>query len=161
MTTILVTHDQEEAMEVADQLAVFRHGRLEQVGSPTELYDRPSPEFVLTFLGPATRIQERLVRPHDLVLHRQPGAGRMVATVERITHLGFEVRVELAVEGSESAWAQLSRVAATSLGLSPGDQVWVEAHVPDRLKMTVTAPGSSEREDPAPQLAESTASLAS
>ena len=70
VTTVLVTHDQEEAMEVADRLAIISHGRLEQVGTPTDMYDHPANEFVLTFLGPATRLHGEWVRPHDLAIHR-------------------------------------------------------------------------------------------
>ena len=85
VTTVLVTHDQEEAMEVADRLAVINHGRLEQVGTPTEMYDQPANEFVLTFLGPATRLGGAWVRPHDLAVHRvgdvPPPAGAAEGTV--------------------------------------------------------------------------------
>ena len=63
VTTVLVTHDQEEAMEVADRLAIVNHGRLEQVGTPADMYDHPANEFVLTFLGPATRLDGDWVRP--------------------------------------------------------------------------------------------------
>ena len=69
VTTVLVTHDQEEAMEVADRLAIINHGRLEQVGAPADMYDHPANEFVLTFLGSATRLGGEWVRPHDLVVH--------------------------------------------------------------------------------------------
>ena len=129
VTTVLVTHDQEEAMEVADRLAVINHGRLEQVGSPTELYDHPVNEFVLTFLGPATRLGGEWVRPHDLAVHRTddvpalPGARQ--GTVTRVTHLGFEVRVDVELAGGESCWIQLSRGTAADLGLEPGQRVWV------------------------------------
>ena len=129
VTTVLVTHDQEEAMEVADRLAVINHGRLEQVGSPTELYDRPANEFVLTFLGPATRLGGRWVRPHDLAVHRAldvpvpPGARQ--GAVTRITHLGFEVKVDVELDDGASCWVQLSRGTATDLGLEPGQRVWV------------------------------------
>jgi sulfate transport system ATP-binding protein len=129
VTTVLVTHDQEEAMEVADRLAVINHGRLEQVGSPTDLYDEPANEFVLTFLGPATRLGGRWVRPHDLAVHRAldvpvpPGARQ--GTVTRVTHLGFEVKVDVELAGGESCWVQLSRGTAADLGLEPGQRVWV------------------------------------
>ena len=73
VTTVLVTHDQEEAMEVADRLAIINHGRLEQVGTPADMYDHPANEFVLTFLGPATRLDGEWVRPHDLVVHPRRG----------------------------------------------------------------------------------------
>ena len=75
VTTVLVTHDQEEAMEVADRLAIINDGRLEQVGPPGEIYDHPDNEFVLNFLGPATVLDGEPVRPHDLVLHLEPEPG--------------------------------------------------------------------------------------
>ncbi|MGN6472697.1 MAG: sulfate/molybdate ABC transporter ATP-binding protein, partial [Mycobacteriales bacterium] len=61
-TTIFVTHDQEEAMEIADQIIVINHGKVEQAGSPDELYDRPANDFVMGFLGPVTTLGGRLVR---------------------------------------------------------------------------------------------------
>jgi sulfate transport system ATP-binding protein len=127
VTTILVTHDQEEAMEIADRLAIINEGRLEQVGSPSEIYDNPDNEFVLGFLGPATRLDTMPVRPHDLVLHHRTDAvpGAHAATVERIRHLGFEVRVDLAIDAGGTVWVQLSRGHAAELALVPGDPVWV------------------------------------
>ena len=116
-------------MEVADRLAVINHGRLEQVGSPTELYDRPANEFVLTFLGPATRLAGRWVRPHDLAVHQAGDApappGALQGTVTRITHLGFEVKVDVELDDGASCWVQLSWGTATDLGLEPGQRVWV------------------------------------
>jgi sulfate transport system ATP-binding protein len=143
ITTVLVTHDQEEAMEIADRIALVNHGRIEQVGSPTELYDRPANEFVLTFLGPATRIAGRWVRPHDVVLHRTQEPGAVAASVRRVNVLGFEVRIELEVDGHE-AWAQLARPTATALGpLAAGDTVWVTLPPsgPDTAPGPVPAPG--------------------
>ncbi len=125
VTTVLVTHDQEEAMEVADHLAIINEGRLEQIGHPAEMYDHPANEFVMKFLGPATRLGGAWVRPHDLVLHRVPGDGDHAGTVERVTHLGFEVRVDVALAGGDPAWVQLSRGAANELDLTPGDPVWI------------------------------------
>jgi sulfate transport system ATP-binding protein len=125
VTTVLVTHDQEEAMEVADRLAIINEGRLEQVGSPAQIYDRPANEFVLKFLGPATHFNGSWVRPHDLVVHRSSGTGSHGARVERITHLGFEVRIDLKLDNGESTWVQLSRGAADELSLDLGDDVWV------------------------------------
>ena len=63
VTTVLVTHDQEEAMEVADRLAIINHGRLEQVGTPADMYDHPANEFVLTFLGPGHPARRRMGAP--------------------------------------------------------------------------------------------------
>ena len=126
VTTVLVTHDQEEAMEVADRLAIINEGRLEQVGAPADIYDHPANEFVLKFLGPATELDGAWVRPHDLVLHRSPEApGARAATVERVTHLGFEVRVDLRLADGREIWVQLNRGSALELDLSPGDGVWV------------------------------------
>jgi sulfate/thiosulfate transport system ATP-binding protein len=129
VTTVLVTHDQEEAMEVADRLAVINHGRLEQVGTPADLYDHPANEFVLTFLGPATRLGGEWVRPHDLVVHRvsegAPSPGALPGAVTRVTHLGFEVKVEVELAAGGDCWVQLSRGTAADLGLQAGQPVWV------------------------------------
>jgi sulfate transport system ATP-binding protein len=125
VTTVLVTHDQEEAMEVADRLVIINEGHLEQVGSPAEIYDAPANEFVLKFLGPATQLDGVWVRPHDLMIHRDGRAEDHRATVERITHLGFEVRVDLQLQDGETIWVQLSRGAADELDLVAEDQVWV------------------------------------
>jgi sulfate/thiosulfate transport system ATP-binding protein len=129
VTTVLVTHDQEEAMEVADRLAIINHGRLEQVGTPADMYDHPDNEFVLTFLGPATRLGGRWVRPHDLVVRGlsdgTPPPGAVEGTVTRVTHLGFEVKVDVELAAGGDCWVQLSRGTAADLGLQPGQSVWV------------------------------------
>jgi sulfate/thiosulfate transport system ATP-binding protein len=130
VTTVLVTHDQEEAMEVADRLAIINHGRLEQVGTPSDMYEHPANEFVLTFLGSATRLGGNWVRPHDLAIHRvengHPLPGAAEGTVTRVTHLGFEVRVDVELAAGEPpCWVQLSRGSAADLGLEPGQRVWV------------------------------------
>ena len=129
VTTVLVTHDQEEAMEVADRLAIINHGHLEQVGTPADMYDHPANEFVLTFLGPATRLDGQWVRPHDLVVHPledgKPGPGAREGTVARGTHLGFEVKVDVDLNDDGSCWVQLSRGSAAELGLQAGQRVWV------------------------------------
>lgn len=125
ITTLLVTHDQDEAMEVADRLAVMDHGRLAQEGTPAELYDHPASEFVFRFLGPATRFRGAWVRPHDLQLGLCPAAGALRAKVRRILDLGFEVRVELGAEGELPFWVQLARSTAFELQLREGGVVWV------------------------------------
>src|SRR3712207_460875 len=66
VTTIFVTHDQEEAMEVAEQIVVMNHGQIEQVGSPRDLYEAPQNAFVASFIGPVTQIGSSLLRPHDI-----------------------------------------------------------------------------------------------
>ena len=127
VTTVFVTHDQEEAMEVADEIVVVADGEVKQVGSPDELYERPASDFVMSFLGPVTRMGGELVRPHDIELLADPVPGAREAVVERVTRLGFEVRVDLAVDAGE-AWAQVTRGTAEHLDLKAGDHVWVSAH---------------------------------
>jgi sulfate transport system ATP-binding protein len=125
VTTVLVTHDQEEAMEVADTIAVMNTGRIEQVGSPREVYDKPSTDFVMGFLGPVSRIDGRLVRPHDMTVSLAPTDGAIEAMVTRVVHLGFEVRIELELPGGELARAQLTRGQTEQLELGRGDIVYV------------------------------------
>jgi sulfate transport system ATP-binding protein len=124
VTTVFVTHDQEEALEVSDEIVVINQGRIEQVGTPDELYDRPANDFVMSFLGPVTEFDGRLVRPHDLELFDRPLEGTAEAKVERLQRVGFEIRVELQTSGG-SAWAQLTRGQADGLGLEAGGRVWV------------------------------------
>ena len=126
VTTVFVTHDQEEALEVADSIAVINRGRLEQVGSPSELYDRPANEFVMGFLGPVTRLAGELVRPHDIEVSRQAQPGGVPATVTRLLRLGFEVRAEFDT-GDGSTSVQLTRGQADVLGLRPGDKAYLRA----------------------------------
>jgi sulfate transport system ATP-binding protein len=125
VTTVLVTHDQEEAMELADSIVVLNDGRVEQVGPPRELYDAPANDFVMGFLGPVARVGNGLVRPHDLVLRADPDSGTLEAQVERVVHLGFEVRVELELAGGDRVDVQLTRHEAEELELHPGDIVFV------------------------------------
>src|SRR5438105_14808809 len=103
-TTVIVTHDQEEAMEVADEVVVMNRGRIEQVAGPVELYERPANEFVMTFVGQANRLGDAFIRPHDLELVLAADGSTREALVERVVHLGFEVRVELAREDGERRW---------------------------------------------------------
>jgi sulfate/thiosulfate transport system ATP-binding protein len=125
VTTVLVTHDQEEAMEVADRIAVMNAGRIEQVGAPREVYDAPANDFVMGFLGPVSRVGDRLVRPHDVIVSATPSEDAMEAMVKRVVHLGFEVRVELELPGGEAARAQLTRMQADDLEVAAGDFVYV------------------------------------
>jgi sulfate transport system ATP-binding protein len=122
VTTVFVTHDQEEAMEVADEIVVMAGGEVQQVGSPDDLYERPSSEFVMSFLGPTTRVGGALVRPHDVELLTDPEPGTVAATVQRVVRLGFEVRVDLLVE-DEPTWVQITREQARRLAIRPGDRV--------------------------------------
>jgi sulfate transport system ATP-binding protein len=126
VTTVLVTHDQEEAMEVSDRIAVMHEGRIEQVGAPVEVYDAPANDFVMGFLGPVAKLKDKLVRPHDLTLSPNPEPGAVQATVTRVVHLGFEVRIELELPSGESATAQLTRGQTEELELAAGDVVYVQ-----------------------------------
>ncbi|CRK54069.1 Sulfate/thiosulfate import ATP-binding protein CysA [Rhodococcus sp. RD6.2] len=140
VTTVLVTHDQEEALDVADRIAVLNKGRIEQVGTPRDLYDSPANDFVMSFLGPVAKLNGQLVRPHDIRVGRDPSmavaqkagtaesAGVTRATVERVVHLGFEVRVELrnAATGDLFA-AQVTRGDSEALQLKEGETVYARA----------------------------------
>jgi sulfate transport system ATP-binding protein len=132
VTTILVTHDQEEAMSVADRIVVMNEGRIEQVGHPRELYDSPANQFVMSFLGPVSRLGERFVRPHDISVDSAPDGG-VQALVTRVVHLGFEVRAELRIDGEESVSVQLTRDDAHRLDLAPGEIVWVRPPHDERV----------------------------
>jgi len=131
VTTVLVTHDQEEAMDVADTIAVMNTARIEQVASPREVYDHPASDFVMGFLGPVSRIDGRLVRPHDVTLSLTPADDTIEATVARVVHLGFEVRVELELPDEQLARAQLTREQTDALELERGNIVYVRPPVPD------------------------------
>jgi sulfate/thiosulfate transport system ATP-binding protein len=134
VTTVLVTHDQEEAMEVADRIAVINEGRLEQIGAPRELYEQPANGFVMSFLGPVARLGEELVRPHDLRVTSEPREGALEAMVDRVVYLGFEVRVELALADGSPLAVQLTRDDAAALELGAGDIVWVgQTSAPERI----------------------------
>jgi sulfate transport system ATP-binding protein len=120
VTTIFVTHDQEEAMDVAKQIVVMSHGRIEQAGAPNELYESPANEFVMSFIGPVNRLGDAFLRPHDIqILPEADGTGTE-ALVERVVHLGFEVRVELKLHDGRDIWAQVTRESAQQLELQEG-----------------------------------------
>jgi sulfate transport system ATP-binding protein len=120
VTTIFVTHDQEEAMDVAEEIVVMNEGRIEQSGAPRELYENPRNEFVMSFIGPVNRLGGAFLRPHDIqILHDADGTGTQ-ALVERVVHLGFEVRVELKLEDGREVWAQVTREEAQQLELAEG-----------------------------------------
>ncbi len=123
VTTIFVTHDQEEAMDVAEQIVLVNAGRIEQVGTARELYEHPRNEFVMSFIGPVNRVGGALLRPHDIQILADADGTATEALVERIVHLGFEVRVELKLEDGSEVWAQLTRERAAELELEEGQIV--------------------------------------
>lgn len=118
-------------MEVADQVVVMDHGRVQQVGSPRELYEQPANAFVMSFVGPVNHLDGSFVRPHDVVIHpiweaRPPAAQE--AVIERLTHLGFEVRVELALtNGPGRLSSQITRDDLDRLGLEVRQRVYIES----------------------------------
>jgi sulfate transport system ATP-binding protein len=111
-------------MEVADELVVINKGVVEQVGPPDQVYDEPANPFVMTFIGPVTRLDGRLVRPHDFQLAKHPEAGAAPATVVRVVRLGFEVRVDVRTQ-EEDVWVQVTRAEAEELGVEAGSRVFV------------------------------------
>lgn len=140
VTTVLVTHDQAEALDVADRIAVLNKGRVEQVGSPTEVYDAPANAFVMSFLGTVSSLNGILVRPHDIRVGRSPemaiaagdgtaeSTGVTKATIDRVVVLGFEVRVEMTSATTGLPFtAQITRGDVEALGLKDGDTVYVRA----------------------------------
>ena len=112
-------------MEVADRIAVMNDGRIEQVGKPRDLYEHPANEFVMTFVGPVNRLGDTFIRPHDVELLLEPNGATQEAMVQRLVHLGFEVRVELVRDDGEVLSAQLTREQVEALELLPGQIVYV------------------------------------
>jgi sulfate transport system ATP-binding protein len=125
VTTVFVTHDQDEAMEISDQIAVINHGKLEQVGSPRELYDEPATEFVMTFVGDAQPLGDVLVRPHDLELSAEPTDGAVEAMIVRVTLLGRDAKVELHDTSGAEIVALMTRADFDDAGFWRGQNVWL------------------------------------
>ncbi len=125
VTTIFVTHDQEEAMDVAGQLVVMNEGRVEQSGTADELYEQPATEFVMSFVGEVNRLGEHYVRPHDMSVALDRDDGAEEALVQRIVALGFEIRVEFVLGDGTEVWAQLTRAELQKLELREGQIVYL------------------------------------
>jgi sulfate transport system ATP-binding protein len=124
VTTVFVTHDQEEAMDVADEIVLLADGAVQQSGAPHDIYDNPANAFVMSFLGPVTHLDGLLVRPHDIDISQTPSQKATRATVTRIVTLGFEIRIE-ASTGEHDLWAQLDRASAKALDIRPGDTIYL------------------------------------
>ncbi|HEY9782611.1 MAG TPA: sulfate ABC transporter ATP-binding protein [Leptolyngbyaceae cyanobacterium] len=147
VTAVLVTHDQEEAMEVSDEIVVMNKGRIEQVGSAAEIYDRPATPFVMSFIGPVNVLPrtarlfqdnrfdaasaEVFLRPHDVMVDTYPNESKTTAIVSRIVHLGWEIEIELVLEDGQSFKAVLTREKFDQLGIQPQQLVYVK---PKRAK---------------------------
>jgi len=128
VTTVFVTHDQEEALEVADEIVVINDGRVEQIGAPEELYDAPANDFVMSFLGEVTRLNGQLIRPHDIDISPRPIlAGAVQGSIGRLNRVGFEVRATVLTENGEEVTVVLTRTHAKALGIEEGSTVWVTA----------------------------------
>lgn len=130
VTTVIVTHDQEEAMEVADKIVVINEGRIEQEGTAAEIYDQPSTPFVMNFVGEVNRFRrgddEIFVRPHQLELHHEPVEGSVPAVVHRITHLGKDLIADLRLDNGEQLSAHLSRDQQVAAQLQLGLRLHVQ-----------------------------------
>ena len=143
VTTVFVTHDQEEAMEVSDEIVVMNQGRVEQVGTPAQVYDQPATPFVMSFIGPVnvlpanagilsgnrqvTKSDRIFLRPHDVVIQPNQVEGATLAKIERIIYLGWEIRVELVLASGQPVNAYLSREMFHQLQLQPGQRVYVKS----------------------------------
>ncbi len=142
VTTVFVTHDQEEAMEVSDEIVVMNHGKIEQVGSPAEVYDHPATAFVMSFVGPVNVLPSNagifesngleatgsdvFLRPHDVLIQTSPEAATVPAQVSRIIYLGWEVQIELELGQGQPVTAYLTRENFHQLQLQPQQQVYVK-----------------------------------
>lgn len=119
-------------MDVAEQIVVMNEGAVEQAGAPTDLYDHPKTEFVMNFVGSANRIGDRLVRPHDVDIRHIPADRSEEAMIDRIVHLGFEVRIEMTLADGSPLTAQLTRAQVEELELAERQIVYV---LPSRAKV--------------------------
>jgi sulfate/thiosulfate transport system ATP-binding protein len=140
VTTIFVTHDQEEAMDVAEQIIVMNDGAVEQAGEPRDLYENPASEFVMAFVGPAHRLGEAWVRPHDVEVTHEPNGQTIEALIDRVVHLGFEVRVELTLQDGEHFSVQLTRDQIEELELTEGQIVFVRPRASRTFDSGAAAP---------------------
>ncbi|MBO0843166.1 MAG: sulfate ABC transporter ATP-binding protein [Nocardioides sp.] len=137
VTTVFVTHDQEEALEVADEIVVVNSGRIEQIGTPDQLYDEPANNFVMSFLGDVTTLDGRLIRPHDLEVTTTPVSEHSVeGIVSRVLRVGFEVRVTVLTDDGEVVTAELTRTHANALRLAEGTPAFLTP-VPGAYTMAV------------------------
>ncbi len=129
VTTVFVTHDQEEAMEVADEIVVINDGRVEQIGTPDELYDAPANDFVMGFLGQVTTLGRLSLRPHDIEVAVEPprGADAVAGRITRMLRVGFEVRLTVTADDGAEVLVVLTRTHARALRLEEGATVWLTA----------------------------------
>ena len=144
VTTIFVTHDQEEAMDVAEQIVVINDGLVEQTGPPRAIYEHPESEFVMSFIGPVNRLGSTFVRPHDVQILVGPDEGAEEAMIERIVHLGFEVRVEFTLADGDSLYAQITRAQAEELEIAERQIVYVRPSTSKVFESNGSHPSTDE-----------------
>ena len=127
VTTVFVTHDQEEALEVADEIVVINEGRIEQIGTPDQLYDEPANDFVMCFLGEVTTLGDVRLRPHDIEVSTTPDARRSGrgARSRGMLRVGFEVRLTVLTTDGQEVHVTLTRTHARSLGVEEGRTVYL------------------------------------
>lgn len=154
VTTVFVTHDQEEAMEIADEIVVMSHGRVEQVGSPAEVYEHPATPFVMSFIGAVNVLSpdstwkslhhdasaqgEVFLRPHDIELFTDHRQSSVAATVNHIIHLGWTIRIELTLDDGHPITAHINREQYSDLGVELGQRVYLRAKA---IRSFAAAPG--------------------
>ncbi|MBD1850576.1 TOBE-like domain-containing protein [Leptolyngbya sp. GB1-A1] len=142
VTTVFVTHDQEEAMEVSDEIVVMNEGKVEQVGTPAQIYDHPASAFVMSFIGPVNVLPstsrifaangfdsphpEVFLRPQDVLIDVNPNGTSTPARVSRIIHLGWEIQAELTLDDGQVVTAHLTRERFDELNLAPSQRVYVK-----------------------------------
>ena len=138
VTTVFVTHDQEEALEVADEIVVINEGRVEQIGSPEQLYDEPANDFVMRFLGEVTQLGGQIIRPHDIEIALQPGPlGQTAGTVTRVLRVGFEVKLTVTTEAGDDVVVTMTRSHMRHIGVEEGSKVWLTV-APGAVAVPVT-----------------------
>lgn len=142
VTTVFVTHDQEEAMEVSDEIVVMNKGKVEQVGTPAQIYDHPASAFVMSFIGPVNVLPstsrifagngfestqpEVFLRPQDVVVQTEPNGTTVSARVNRLIHLGWEIQAELILDDGQVITAHLTRDRFDELKLEPQQRVYIK-----------------------------------
>ena len=135
VTSVLVTHDQEEALEVADRVVVMRDGRIEQEGTPEEVYHNPANAFVLNFLGNVNLFHSRLedgntktfyVRPHDFRIRRSPdGKDSFRASIRHLNPAGSTVKLDLKDAAGNPIQVEISQEEYRALALRRDEEVFV------------------------------------
>jgi sulfate transport system ATP-binding protein len=141
VTSVFVTHDQEEAMEVSDAIVVMNKGRVEQVGTPAEIYDNPATSFVMSFIGPVNVVpgntniagnsnpdarEHVFIRPQDIMIETESNSTTVPARISRLIHLGWEIQVELVLDDGQVLTAHLTRDRFDVLRLEPQQRVYVQ-----------------------------------